>query len=336
MKALTFDDISLVPQYSEVASRHDVDLSCELGPLKLKLPILSANMKTVTGTQMCKAMYEAGGIGVLHRFQNNLEEEIQEACDINMDFIASIGVDDYKERLELYKDQHIEVICIDVAHGDHIKVKNLLEYIKIQYDDYFTIIAGNICTRDGAYRLAKWGANVIKVGVGPGSHCTTRIVTGHGVPQVTAIKEINTSLGIQGLRSKVKIIADGGIRNSGDIAKALAVGADYVMIGKLLAGCEEAPSEAIMRPDGLKKVYRGSASYEAQIQRRDKRTIIAEGVQSEIPYVGTVEQVLAKLSNGLKSACSYSGANNLAEFKNKAKYIEVSGASYIEGTPHGA
>lgn len=336
MTALTFDDISLVPQYSEVASRHDVDLSCELGPLKLQLPILSANMRTVTGTQMCRAMYEAGGIGVLHRFQDNLEEEIQQACDINMDFIASIGVDDFIDRLRLYQAQGIEVICIDVAHGDHGKVRHLLNYIKYHYKDYFTVIAGNVCTEGGALRLAKWGADIIKVGVGPGSHCTTRVVTGHGVPQVTAIKKIDLGLGLNGLRHKTKIIADGGIRNSGDIAKALAVGADYVMIGKLLAGTAEAPSEAVMRPGGLKKVYRGSASYEAQVQRRDKRTIIAEGVQSEIPYVGTVDQVLTKLSNGLKSACSYTGAHNLDEFKKKAKFIEVSGASYIEGTPHGA
>lgn len=339
MKALAFDDISLIPQYSEVASRHDVDLSCELGPYKLKLPILSANMKTVTGTEMCAAMYDNGGIGVLHRF-GKIRDSLDQLYTSGIPYIASVGVDNDIPMLATLKDRDVKVICIDVAHGHHSKVRHLIQYIRYHYEDSFTIIAGNVCTGDAAFSLAKWGADIIKVGVGPGSHCTTRVVTGHGVPQVTAIKEVHDGLFVavnRGFLKKApKIIADGGIRNSGDIAKALAVGADYVMIGRLLAGCQEAPSEAIMRPDGLKKVYRGSASYEAQVEYRDKRTVIAEGVQSEIPYVGTVEQVLTKLANGLKSACSYSGAHNLKEFKDNARYVEVTGASHIEGTPHGA
>lgn len=334
MKALTFDDISLIPQYSEILSRHDVNLSCgtHFG-LDMSIPILSANMKTVTGTQMAKAMQDCGGLGVLHRFQGALlhEDLIKLNNDKTYRVAVSIGVDNYKEVLPLYYEYQKNILCIDVAHGHHKKVLDTLKYIKDRYTDYFTIIAGNVCTPDAAIDLWNHGANLVKVGVGPGSHCTTRVVTGHGVPQVTAIQQIKGEL-----EDRVGIIADGGIRNSGDIAKAIAVGADYVMIGRLLAGTAEAPSEAVMRPSGLKKVYRGSASYEAQTQRRDKRTIIAEGVQSEIPYMGTVEQVLTKLANGLKSACSYSGAKNLEEFKNKATFVEVSGASYIEGTPHGA
>lgn len=331
-KGLTFDDISLVPRYSTVASRHEVSLACgyHFGH-NLKVPILSANMRTVTGVSMCEAMERAGGLGVLHRFQSLKEMEDIATMPDRPNMMVSIGVDDYKDRLELYNEYGFVNLCIDVAHGHHAKMANVLNDIRSLYGDRFFITAGNVCTAAGAKFLVKNGADTVKVGVGPGSHCTTRVVTGHGVPQFTAIQKIRHAV-----EGEAAIIADGGIRNAGDIAKAIVAGADYVMIGRLLAGCAEAPSEAVMRPDGLKKVYRGSASYEAQISRRDKRTIIAEGVQSEIPYTGTVEQVVTKLSNGLKSACSYSGARTLNEFKEKAQYIEVTGASFVEGTPHGA
>lgn len=324
---LTFDDISLVPQYSDIASRHDVDLSCgEHFGVKMTTPILSANMATVTGEKMCKAMRDAGGIGVLHRFQDH--EDIKASHHTK---IVSVGVDNYKERLISYEKQGLDLLCVDVAHGHHKKVGDLLDYIKETYGDFFTIIAGNVCTASGARFLVDHGADIIKVGVGPGSHCTTRVVTGHGVPQLSALIQCRIAVG-----PDVGIIADGGIRNSGDIAKALCSGADYVMIGRLLAGCSEAPSEVVQTPQGLKKVYRGSASYEAQVKRRDKRTIIAEGVQSYIPYTGPVSDVIAKLTNGIKSACSYTGARTLDEFKEKATLVRVSGASYVEGTPHGA
>jgi len=326
--ALTFDDVSLVPQYSTVKSRHDVDLSCgQHFGFSMTTPILSANMRTVTGTEMCKAISEAGGVGVLHRFDDDYMGQIDRLNGDEINFIPSVGVDDYVEILKYYNDVGIKNICIDVAHGHHSKMRSICNHIADNYN--FTIIAGNVCTVSGARFLASLGVEVIKVGVGPGSHCTTRVVTGHGVPQLTAILEIRDNL------PNVGIIADGGIRNSGDIAKALAAGADYVMIGRLLAGCEEAPSEAVLRPNGLKKIYRGSASYEAQAARRDKRTIIAEGVQSEIPYTGAVGDVIKKLSNGIKSACSYTGAYNLKEFRRSAQFVKISPASFIEGTPHG-
>ena len=324
---LTFDDVSLVPQYSEIASRHDVDLSCgEEFDVKMTSPILSANMATVTGEEMCRAMLEVGCLGVQHRFQSLEDFEIP----LNYKKIVSIGVDGFKERLEFYRKNGLNLLCIDVAHGHHKKVGDALKFIRDTYGDFFEVIAGNVCTPDGASYLYHSGADIIKIGVGPGSHCTTRIVTGHGIPQLTAILKCREAL------PGVCLIADGGIRNSGDIAKALVAGADYVMIGRLLAGCAEAPSEAIMTPKGLMKVYRGSASYEAQSTRRDKRTIIAEGVQSQVPYTGTVQQIITKLTNGLKSACSYTGAATLREFKESAKMIRVTGASFVEGTPHGA
>lgn len=328
---LTFDDVSLVPQYSDVASRHDVDLSCGthfgLG-LTRSVPILSANMATVTDFDMCAAIWEAGGLGVLHRFQPL--EEIVNAKFTKL--VASVGVDDYEERLEAYRSMGFNLLCVDVAHGHHQKVRKLLNYIRNKYGGYFTIIAGNVCTAEGAKFLVDAGADIIKVGVGPGSHCSTRVVTGHGIPQLSAILECKEAL----IKTPyIGLIADGGIRNSGDIAKAIAAGADYVMIGRLFAGCEEAPSEAVSTPNGLVKVYRGSASYEAQLNRREKSTIITEGVQSQVPYTGPVSDVVKRLANGLKSACSYSGASSLEGFKSKSKLIKVSSASYVEGTPHG-
>jgi IMP dehydrogenase len=328
VEGLTFDDVTLVPQLSDVKSRHNVSLACgsHFG-LEMTTPILSANMATVTGKTMCEEIRSLGGLGFLHRFGDVLVP--------NCDFVASIGVNSYTDKLRAFKTMGVKSICIDVAHGHHTKVAKTIKFIRDAFGrDGFRIIAGNVCTPEGALYLAKAGADIIKVGVGPGSHCTTRVVTGHGVPQLTAI--LTVAEAIRDYNPLIGIIADGGIRNSGDIAKSLAAGADYVMIGKLLAGTEEAPSEAVMRNGVLVKVYRGSASYEAQVDMRLKRTIISEGVESTVPYIGSVSNVIHKLSNGIKSACSYSGVSELKNFKHKAKLMRVSSASYIEGTPHGA
>jgi len=341
LEGLTFDDVTLVPQFSEVGSRHDVNLTCgsHFG-FGMSTPILSANMATVTGPEMCRAMMNAGGAGVLHRFQSlypNLTNELESLKDTN--FIGSIGVDenDYITRLEIYNNYKCNVVCIDVAHGHHARVFKTIEFIKENYPE-MTIIAGNICTAIAARNLLSVGVDVLKVGVGSGSHCTTRVVTGHGVPQITAIMDVRQAAldFTYQVPNRYGIIADGGIRNSGDIAKALAAGADYVMVGKLLAGCKESPSEAIMTDGRLQKVYRGSASYEAQRGRRDKSTIIAEGVQSFVPYTGDTIDIIANLSSGIKSACSYSGASSLKTFRDNAQLMRVTHSSYVEGTPHGA
>jgi len=342
-KARSFDDISLVPQLSDIKSRHDVDLSCnKFFGTKMLTPILSANMKTVTDIDMCVAMRNAGGIGTLHRFQSLEELRIQldQVCiDYPYPLITSVGIgDDLMERLAIAFSYNKSNICIDVAHGHHTRVLETIRKIKDYHDGYFTIIAGNVCTPQATRDLFSAGANLVKIGVGPGSHCTTRVVTGHGVPQLTAIMNcVKVAREYEEINSKpYGIIADGGIRNSGDIARAIAAGADYVMIGRLLAGCLESPAEAIMRPLGMMKVYRGSASFEAQRGQRNTKKIITEGVQSEIPYCGTVANVIGKLSNGLRSALSYSGSHNLKEFREKAIFVRVTPGGHLEGTPHGA
>jgi IMP dehydrogenase len=323
---LTFDDVSLMPQRSNLETRKQVNLFS--GKLNLALPIISANMESVTWTGMAAQMAKLGGMGILHRFAS--EEEVKTACKELYGYIygGSIGVKDYQDLLEIFADARTPVVCIDVAHGHHDKVFVVLEYIRKTYPNRFKVIAGNVVTRDAAIELADAGANIIKVGVGPGSHCTTRVVTGHGVPQLTAIADCADakSLGAE-------IIADGGIRNSGDIAKAIAAGADYVMVGKLLAGCMESPGLTILTKEGICKQYMGSASFAAKSRHGNSKNV--EGVASLIPATGPLEDTIEALADGLRSAYSYSGANYTEEFRKKARFIRISHASYVEGTPHG-
>lgn len=335
---LTFDDVSLVPQFSDIESRHKINLYHSKN-LSLAVPFISANMRTVTGVEMIKALDDIGGFGILHRFFNSindLEKALIELNEAPYRFGVSIGVnEDSYPLLELYDKYHVIYLCIDIAHGYHDKTFKMIEYIKSKYENKFKIIAGNVATGEAATQLVDAGADIVKVGIGGGSHCTTRVVTGHGVPQLSAIRQVAEAREIYSKSGhSFGIIADGGIRNSGDIAKSIAAGADFVMLGKLLAGCEESPAELKRTVNGLEKIYRGSASFEAQKLRRDN--IIAEGVQSSIPYTGPVKAIIYQLANGLKSALSYSGAHNLIEFQQKAQFIKITHNSYIEGTPHGA
>ncbi len=329
---LTSDDVSLVPGLSNIKSRHDIDLSW--GKLGLKIPLISSNMDTVTEEDMAIAMHNEGGMGIIHRFLDlqRLDQIIKRCKHVGATPCVSVGINgDSHELLDVAIKNNIRHYCVDVAHGHHSGVADMIGTIRRLTKDWLgdvTIIAGNVCTLAGAKYLADAGANIIKVGVGPGSHCTTRVVTGHGVPQLTAIQDIRL-----GLYPDIEVIADGGIRNSGDIAKAIAAGADYVMLGRLLAGCEESPSESYRG----RKLYRGMASREAQKDRgRSNDKIIAEGVKSEIKVTGSVSDMIRKLRGGLASACSYAGASTLEEFKSKAKFIRVTQSSYIEGTPHGS
>ncbi len=344
-EALTYDDVLLVPGLSEVSSRHDISLAH--GNLGLTLPFISSNMDTVTEENMAIAMSNEGGMGIIHRFltPERLEQIIKRCRTNNIPVCVSVGINqDSNELLEVALANQVLLFCVDVAHGHHVGVAARIKQIKTYSKSYggANVIAGNVATPDGAVYLADAGADIIKVGVGPGSHCTTRVVTGHGMPQLTAISVVYRALVNWWLNNgdiklpRIEIIADGGIRNSGDIAKALAAGADYVMLGRLLAGCHETPLDVVFQDGKRCKVYRGMASFEAQKSRgRSDKKIISEGVRSIIPLSGSVADVIGKLKGGLASACSYTGALNIAEFKDKAKFIRVTHNSYIEGTPHG-
>jgi IMP dehydrogenase len=335
--AYTFDDVLLVPQHSKIASRADVDLSTTLGGMKLKLPILSANMDTVTEAKMAIAMSKAGGAGILHRFADNSTQQAWLNDMLNADAkpkIISIGLNVSIACLEsMCREWNVDAICVDVAHGDHDRVLELIKSVRGVMLD-IDIIAGNVATGAAAVRLVRAGANIIKVGIGPGSVCSTRIMTGHGVPQLSAILDVSMSLNLQSITPNFSIIADGGIRNAGDIVKALAAGADAVMLGSLLAGTEESPGDIIMQDGQAFKAYRGMASFDVQKEKRSGGPPRVEGVSAKVPFRGSVHLTLASLESGVRSGLSYSGARNLDELRESAEFVVVTQNGMRESGTH--
>lgn len=335
--ALTFDDILLVPKYSEVASRANVDISTNLLGRKYAVPICSANMDTVTEYTMAVAMERQGGLGILHRYADPtlIKEWVTTLKNQGFTAIPSIGVklEDVDLALE-YTALGADAINIDIAHGDS---KHMIEMIKKLKLHNIKVIAGNIATYHAACRLADVGADVIKVGIGGGSLCTTRIVTGHGIPQLQAIKDC---VRVKDHKTPhVQIIADGGIRNSGDIVKALAFGADMVMVGSLLSGTNETPGDMVQvaSENGhfLGKQYRGMASRAARsnVAKIDS-TYTAEGEATYVKAKGPVADVINQLAGGIRSGLSYSGVTNLSSLRQDSQYVLMTGHGMAESQPH--
>ena len=343
---LTFDDVLLVPAKGYTNSRHtgitQIDLSTQLTPrlYKMKYPIISANMDTVTGQEMMLEMRRLGGLGIVHRFISPEDQAL--ILDDENKMVACIGVvEAERERLVyLRRNTHnIVAVLIDTAHGHSQMMIDQIHWVKECHPD-IDIIAGNVCTADAALALIRAGASCIKCGVGPGSLCTTRIQTGNGVPQLTAI--MNIRQGIEkvyaqqrGKHWRPTIIADGGIRNSGDIVKALAAGADAVMVGSLFAGTDEAPGEAVFRgPRGHAKKYRGCASKDFQEDWKGEAHSV-EGESTWVPRKGSVANIFQGLVEGILSGMSYQGADTLEDLYNHAEFIVQTQAGYKESTPHG-
>jgi len=331
--ALTFDDVLLGPQYSEIASRKEVDLTTAILGTQFSTPICSANMDTVTEVDMAKKMWDLGGLGFLHRYAPHYKvlEWLKKIHEDKAIAIPSIGIkpEDFNYAMA-YADEGVLAVNIDIAHGDSA---HMVEMIKRLTKEGIEVIAGNVATYDGAARLADAGARVIKVGIGPGSLCTTRIVTGHGVPQLSAIEQCARV-------QHVSIIADGGIRNAGDCVKALAFGADMVMVGSLLAGTSESPGKAVQlqNEEGLyywAKEYRGMASREARdsVVPTDS-SYTPEGEATYVKTKGPVQNVIQQLVGGMRSGLSYSGVNNLKDFQRYAQYVTISGNGMAESKPH--
>jgi IMP dehydrogenase len=348
--ALTYDDINLIPSFSDILSRQRIDLSTQLTTnYSIMVPLIASPMDTVCDSEMAIAMAELGGVGIIHRFMTIGEQELHVSRmertiaekglyeDWNargyrsshsvhtIPIAAAIGANgDYLERAQALTKVGANVILIDVAHGHHALVRDAISTLKKELPSHVDIIAGNVATYGGARDLQDWGADAIRVGIGGGSLCTTRIKTGFGVPNVRSLEQCSEAV-------KVPIIACGGIRNSGDMAKALAVGASSVILGSLLAGTKESPGAIIEKPNGLYKRYRGAASMETKVTHGQSLRNV-EGESTLVPFKGGVKFIVEGLLDGLRSALSYAGATSLKEFY--PEYVVVSSAGVTEGKPH--
>lgn len=340
--ALTFDDVLLIPQKSEVLPR-DVNLRTQLTKkLYLEIPLLSSPMDTVTEGAMAIAMGKEGGLGIIHK---NLDEK-QQVAEVKKvkqaGFMAGAAVsvgEKAMRRAEALIAARVDVLVVDSAHGHSKGVVDMVTYLKKTYPD-IQVVGGNVATAEATKDLIKAGADAIKVGIGPGSICTTRVVAGIGVPQLTAIvncaKEAN--------KHGVPIIADGGIRYSGDIVKALAAGANAVMMGGALAGTDEAPGDVVEEHGVKLKAYRGMGSMEAmqhgskdrylQESVTEAKKLVPEGIVGKIKYKGSVDQVVYQLLGGLRAGMGYCGAATIEELHDKAEFVQITNAGIRESHPH--
>ncbi len=347
-RALSFDDVCLIPQYSEIVSRSHPDPTvCLMGKrytnesVQLRTPVISSNMDTITEHAMAIAMCEAGGIGAIHRFMS-VDKQVEEFKLVQVagaQCFMTLGITDFMPALERLYVAGARRFIIDIAHGHSVLMKNALTSAKARFPTTL-IMAGNVATAEGVRDLAKWGADVVKVGVGGGSICKTRMVTGHGVPMFSCIQECSAQANTLG----VQIVADGGIKTSGDIVKAIAGGADAVMLGSLLSGTDETPGITIETPAGndfgdvvRMKSYRGMASAEAQGSRQwgsNGVKVAPEGVATYVHCKGPVKEIIHELTMGLKSGMSYCNAMTLQQVQWKAVWREQSHSAFVEGTPH--
>jgi IMP dehydrogenase len=338
-RGLTFDDVLCVPNHSSISSRRHPSLETRLTKnISLSLPIISANMDTITEYQMSIAMAKMGGMGILHRFMS-VEDQLHQVGLIQQSFSsqttitkmvgASIGVkEEAIVRAEALVQAGVQLLTIDIAHGDSIMMLETLKEIKKRFP-HVDILAGNVATTDAVKMLIDYGADGIKVGIGPGSMCTTRIITGCGIPQLTAV----ALCAEEAAKWNIPVVADGGMRNSGDVVKALAAGASSVMLGNMLSGTLETPGEMISG----KKRYRGMASKDAQVSWRGElpQGMSPEGVSTTVACKGSVQQLLEEVCGGIRSGMTYINALSIPEIKKKARFMELTSSGHRESVAHG-
>ena len=342
-EALTFDDVTLAPNYSNILPS-EVNTNTKLSKnLNLPVPILTSAMDTVTESKMSIAVGKVGGIGVIHR-NLSIADQIEEIRKVKSKKVlvgAAVGASIQEHmRAEKILKENLDLIVVDTAHGHTKKVSEIIKKIKKIKPKKTTLCAGNIATAAAAKFLIKLGVDVIKVGIGPGSICTTRLVAGIGVPQLSAILNVKKGMG----KSKTTLISDGGIKFSGDIAKALAAGADAVMIGSLFAGTDQAPGRIIKRNGKYFKSFRGMGSIGAmnkgsadryfQSKQKDSTKYVAEGVEGFVKYKGSVDKIIYQLVGGLKSSMGYLGSQKVIDLRNKPSFVKITKAGFYESMVH--
>ncbi len=341
LDGLSFDDLLLLPNYTDF-KRQDVDLTTTLHKkIVLKLPIISSPMDTVTEEKMARAMAQGGGLGILHR-NLSVEKQANSVARLKKEKLlvgAAVGSGaNLKERTRALVKSGVDVICIDSGHGHSKFVIDAVKFVKSTYPKQ-VVMAGNVSTFEGARALIKARTDILRVGMGPGSICTTRVISGMGTPQVTAVMEaVRAAAG-----TKITVVADGGIKQIGDIAKALALGADAVMLGSLLAKRKESPGRIVVVHGKKYKTYRGMGSVAAMNKgsaerygqnTNGKKQLIAEGVEGLVLYRGTTAEFLYQIDGSLRSSFYYLGSKNLSEFFKKARFIRITSASFAESHPH--
>ena len=341
-EALTFDDVLLLPKYSNVLPSN-TDISLKLTKkIFLKVPFLTSAMDTVTESKMAIAIAKEGGMGVIHRNLDikNQSKEVKKVKNKKLLVGAAVGTNiDDLDRVRSLTSNGVDLIVIDTAHGHSEKVLRILSKIK-KVIKSVPVCVGNIATGDAAKKLYNSGADIIKVGIGPGSICTTRMVAGIGVPQISAVIEVKKALN----KKNIKIISDGGIKFSGDIAKALAAGADAIMMGSIFAGTNESPGRKFNYKGKIYKQYRGMGSIGAmssgsanryfQKNFKDKSKFVPEGVEGRVEYKGKVSKIIYQLQGGLRSSMGYIGAKKLNEINKKAKFVKITKAGFYESMVH--
>ena len=341
-ESLTFDDVLLLPRYSNVLPS-DTNISLNLTKkITLEAPFLSSAMDTVTESRMAIAIAKSGGLGVIHR-NLSIKDQTKEIIKVkSKNLLVGAAVGTNKEDLSRSKsliDNGCDLIVVDTAHGHSEKVLKILSKLK-KINSKIPICVGNIATGEAAKKLYNSGADIIKVGIGPGSICTTRMVAGIGVPQISAVMDVKKAL----KKKNVKIISDGGIKFSGDIAKALAAGADAIMMGSIFAGTDESPGKKFKYKGKLYKQYRGMGSIGAmssgsanryfQKNFKDKSKFVPEGVEGRVIYKGSVSKIIYQLKGGLRSSMGYIGAKNLNQIIKNAEFIKITKAGFYESMVH--
>lgn len=338
-RGYSYDDVLIVPKYNTVKSREDVTFRTQLSRnYKIDNPLIAANMNTVCESDMAIKMGKLGGVGIIHRFLSisDQKREVEKVKLEDLLVAAAIGVKDFEARVPELIESGVNLLVLDIAHGHSRLAKETLNWVKKNYPDP-DIMVGNIATKGAAEYFFNEGADALKVGIGPGSLCITRINTGAGVPQLTAIMDV-----YEATQGRIPICADGGIRHPGDVVKAIGAGADTVMGGYIFSGTDESPGP-ILNIDGKKcKEYMGMASYDAIMKRRslegkivDDKKISVEGEKTYIEYKGSVEPIIKRFLVGIASGMTYAGAGSIDKLRGQADFIEISPAGYKESRAHG-